>query len=337
MNKIVVILTAVLLAGSSAFAEMGFDVGGGINISNLHATGDYSSSGFKSLSGFNLDLDYSYSFSNRMGVIAGIDLESRGTAYSGTDTTINLRYLEIPVLFSYNFLPKVVPGILSDLTGSIGPQLGFLIGTVNPPTQSVDFGGALNISGTFFNTLILGVGYSRGFSNIDKYPYGASGSVSNSNFKMFVEYKCPISSGGKNKVVSVARAPAPVPPPVPVPPPSVIAQFTGAIKGINFDLGKATILPVSYPILNQAVSTLTMYKSLRIRIDGHTDSVGTHELNQKLSEDRAESVKAYLVSKGIDGSRIETAGFGDTRPVESNQTEEGRAANRRIEFSILNQ
>ncbi len=69
----------------------------------------------------------------------------------------------------------------------------------------------------------------------------------------------------------------------------------------------------------------------RIRIAGHTDNVGNPRRNQRLSEARAEAVKAYLVAHGIDESRIEAVGFGDTQPVAPNDTDEGRAQNRRIE------
>ncbi len=119
--------------------------------------------------------------------------------------------------------------------------------------------------------------------------------------------------------------------------PEEVAKFTGAIKGINFETGSARILPSSFPVLDDAVKVLTEYKSLRLKIDGHTDNQGLADKNQKLSEERAASVKAYLVSKGIDESRLVTAGHGDTKPVEDNATPKGRAANRRIEFSILAQ
>jgi outer membrane protein OmpA-like peptidoglycan-associated protein len=119
--------------------------------------------------------------------------------------------------------------------------------------------------------------------------------------------------------------------------PEAVKKFTGAIRGINFKTGSAIILPNSYPVLDQAVMVLQQYKSLRLRIEGHTDNVGNPDANQRLSETRAESVKTYLMSKGVEFSRIETAGYGDTRPVESNRTAAGRAANRRIEFTILGQ
>ncbi len=119
--------------------------------------------------------------------------------------------------------------------------------------------------------------------------------------------------------------------------PDAVAAFTGAIKGINFETGSARILPNSFAVLDEAVKVLTEYKSLRLQIDGHTDNQGKADMNQKLSEDRAASVKTYLVSKGVDEGRLVTAGYGDTKPVEDNKAPKGRAANRRIEFSVLGQ
>ncbi len=148
-------------------------------------------------------------------------------------------------------------------------------------------------------------------------------------------YKVTLKNGVGSVTYALTITVNPAPAHAPVPTAAVVAQFTRTMKGINFNLGAATILPSSFTILDQAVSTLNEYKSLRIRIEGHTDNVGASELNQKLSEARAASVKEYLVSKGVDGSRIETAGLGDTHPVQSNSTAADRAANRRIEFSIL--
>jgi outer membrane protein OmpA-like peptidoglycan-associated protein len=119
--------------------------------------------------------------------------------------------------------------------------------------------------------------------------------------------------------------------------PDAVKSFTGAIKGIYFETGSAKILPTSYTALDSAVAVLGGYKSVRLRIEGHTDNAGKPAANKKLSEARAESVKKYLTSKGVDSGRLETEGYGDTRPVGDNETTEGRAANRRIEFSILGQ
>jgi outer membrane protein OmpA-like peptidoglycan-associated protein len=114
-----------------------------------------------------------------------------------------------------------------------------------------------------------------------------------------------------------------------------VKKFTGAIKGINFVTGKATITRSSFSTLDQAVAVLKEYPSLRIEIGGHTDDVGKHEMNMTLSQARADSVKAYFVSKGIDESRIKAVGYGPDKPVDPRKTKAARAKNRRVEFTIL--
>lgn len=103
------------------------------------------------------------------------------------------------------------------------------------------------------------------------------------------------------------------------------------LEGILFDSGRATILAESFPRLDRVVEYMTHMTTVRIRVSGHTDNVGDPRRNQTLSESRAQAVRAYLVSHGIDGSRIEAVGYGDQRSVASNDTEEGRQQNRRIE------
>lgn len=117
--------------------------------------------------------------------------------------------------------------------------------------------------------------------------------------------------------------------------PEAMKKFTGAIKGINFQTGSAQILPGSFKLLDDAVKVLKEFPKLRMRIEGHTDNVGKAEKNLKLSQDRADSVKKYMVTKGIEEKRIETKGYGQDKPVQDNKTEAGKAANRRIEFTPL--
>ncbi|MBK7396052.1 MAG: OmpA family protein [Myxococcales bacterium] len=112
-------------------------------------------------------------------------------------------------------------------------------------------------------------------------------------------------------------------------------KFTGSIKGINFKTGSADILPNSFKLLDEVVKVLKEFPTLRIKISGHTDNVGKADKNQKLSEDRAASVKKYLASKGIDENRFDSAGYGDTKPKADNKTDKGRADNRRIDFEIV--
>ena len=105
---------------------------------------------------------------------------------------------------------------------------------------------------------------------------------------------------------------------------------------VYFDFNKATIKPVSFDILNQVANVLKGNSQLvRVRIEGHTDSKGNDAYNKKLSQSRAESVRNYLVAKGIDTNRLVPAGFGEEQPVATNTTNDGRAENRRVEFVIL--
>jgi outer membrane protein OmpA-like peptidoglycan-associated protein len=117
--------------------------------------------------------------------------------------------------------------------------------------------------------------------------------------------------------------------------PEKIKAFTGVIEGIYFDTAKSTIKKKSEAKLDKAVAVLKEFPKLRIEISGHTDDRGNDAYNKQLSADRAESVKAYLVAAGVDGSRIETRGAGEEEPRESYDKKAGRAKNRRIEFKLL--
>lgn len=102
--------------------------------------------------------------------------------------------------------------------------------------------------------------------------------------------------------------------------------------GINFDVDKATIKPESMGTLNMIVGVLKDNPDIKFEIDGHTDNSGAAAHNLDLSQQRADAVKTQLVSMGIDGSRLSTKGFGDTKPISDNNTPEGKANNRRVEF-----
>lgn len=102
--------------------------------------------------------------------------------------------------------------------------------------------------------------------------------------------------------------------------------------GINFDVDKATIKPESMGTLNMIVQIMKANPEIKFEVDGHTDNTGDAAHNLTLSQDRADAVKAQLVSMGIDASRLSTKGFGDTKPIGDNNTLEGKANNRRVEF-----
>jgi outer membrane protein OmpA-like peptidoglycan-associated protein len=101
-----------------------------------------------------------------------------------------------------------------------------------------------------------------------------------------------------------------------------------------FDTGKATLQPSSEEQLNNIAEILKAYPNVHVKIGGYTDNTGDPAANQTLSEARAKNVMDALVGKGVDASRLESAGYGDQHPVADNSTEEGRAQNRRISLLV---
>jgi OOP family OmpA-OmpF porin len=107
------------------------------------------------------------------------------------------------------------------------------------------------------------------------------------------------------------------------------------LNNIFFDSGKSDLRSESYPELDRLVTTLEKNPEMYIQISGHTDDVGADDVNLKLSSDRANAVKDYLIGKGIADSRVTAVGYGETKPLETNATEDGKQKNRRVEFTIL--
>jgi OOP family OmpA-OmpF porin len=132
--------------------------------------------------------------------------------------------------------------------------------------------------------------------------------------------------------------PKPATPTPPPPPPPPEAKPTFILEGITFDFDRATIRPSSLPTLQETGKVMQRFKTVKVRIEGYTDSVGSESYNQKLSERRAQAVKDYLEKNfDIAPDRIEAVGLGESHPIADNKTEEGRAENRRIQFVITEQ
>ena len=108
------------------------------------------------------------------------------------------------------------------------------------------------------------------------------------------------------------------------------------LEPIQFEFAKATIKPESYPILDEVVALMKARPKLRVGVYGHTDNRGSRQLNRNLSANRAAACVKYIVGKGIARNRLESAGFGFDKPIDTNDTDEGRARNRRTEFKMLN-
>jgi OOP family OmpA-OmpF porin len=149
--------------------------------------------------------------------------------------------------------------------------------------------------------------------------------------------------GALKPVVAPPPAPAPAPaePPPPPPPPPAPAPVAPTSEKVTysadafFDFDKATLKPAGKEKLDELVNKAKDMNLEVIIAVGHTDSVGTDAYNQKLSVKRADAVKSYLVSKGIEKNRVYTEGKGEKQPVASNKTAEGRAKNRRVEIEVV--
>ncbi len=127
-------------------------------------------------------------------------------------------------------------------------------------------------------------------------------------------------------------APPPVPPAPPPSPPPAKGEPLVTLHGPQFDFNKATLKPEGKRMVDHAIQVMKDKPSMKVSVEGHTDSIGSEAYNQRLSERRAQAVRDYMIENGISPGRIATRGFGKSRPVASNKTAEGRAQNRRVEI-----
>jgi len=166
--------------------------------------------------------------------------------------------------------------------------------------------------------------------------------------------------GGKEPPPPPPAAPPPPPPPPPPNPdldgdgvpnerdkcpntrPGAVVDLDGCeveavieLEGVYFDFDKATIKPEGKVVLNEAAALLQKHERVVVEVAGHTDSTGSDEYNQGLSERRANAVKQYLTEQGVTATRLSARGYGEAQPVASNDTKEGRAENRRVELIVL--
>jgi outer membrane protein OmpA-like peptidoglycan-associated protein len=133
--------------------------------------------------------------------------------------------------------------------------------------------------------------------------------------------------------------PAPPPPPPPPPPPAKPkpapkVERTIILDDVLFDFDKSNVKPEAGAILDRLVAFMKENKDKKAALSGHTDNVGTDAYNQKLSQRRVNSVRDYVVKKGVESGRVSGQGFGESKPIADNKTKEGRAKNRRVEIKV---
>ncbi len=165
--------------------------------------------------------------------------------------------------------------------------------------------------------------------------------LNNDNLTVGIRYyfgapKAAPVSAPQPVAVKEAPKPEPVAAPAPAPQPTeswktILTEKPVRLEGANFATNSAKLLKTADVKLNEVVNAAQQYAEVKLEVSGHTDDRGKREHNQKLSENRATAVKAWLVKHGVAADRISTAGYADTQPIADNKTETGRAANRRVE------
>jgi len=148
------------------------------------------------------------------------------------------------------------------------------------------------------------------------------------------QYGCPVDSDGDGVPNSRDKCPDSRP--------GAVVDLNGCeveavidLRGVYFDFDRATLKPEAIAILDEAAELLNHHTKVVVEVAGHTDSIGSEGYNQGLSERRANVVRDYLTGKGVNASRMTAVGYGESRPVASNDTDEGRAENRRTELVVL--
>jgi OOP family OmpA-OmpF porin len=137
---------------------------------------------------------------------------------------------------------------------------------------------------------------------------------------------------GAPVVVAAPAEPAPAPPPKRV---QVTDKKIEITEIVQFETNKAVLLPQSEELLKEVAEAFKEHPEIEeVQVEGHTDSQGGDKANMKLSDARAKAVRDFLINQGIAGSRLVAKGFGESKPVADNDTEEGRYKNRRVEFEI---
>lgn len=146
-----------------------------------------------------------------------------------------------------------------------------------------------------------------------------------------------LNFGGRSAPVVAQAEPAPAPAPAPAPEPAPEMQSVRVELDVKFDFDRDTIRPEFRQDIQSLAEFMRTYPSVTTTVEGHTDSIGTDAYNQNLSERRANSVRQALIDEGVESSRVNAVGHGESRPIADNATDDGRAMNRRVEAEVETQ
>lgn len=234
------------------------------------------------------------------------NLKTQSANYHEKDTTLSIAIGTQKITQDFELMPKlIVKGIITDATTGtpLSANIELFDNTTNELIASIKSGADGNYSISIPNVKLLSISVSA-----DNYFFQTD------NFKIdFSEFETQKDVQLQPLVVGA----------------SII------LKNIFFDTGKSDLRPESYTELNRLVMVMMQNPDLKVKILGHTDNVGTDAYNMQLSKDRAQAVVDYLVSKGIKIDRLKAEGFGSTKPIDTNNTDEGRQNNRRVEAEIF--
>jgi OOP family OmpA-OmpF porin len=214
-----------------------------------------------------------------------------------------------------------------------GPSPYLLVGgggVYTDSTAGTDTNGYLNAgAGLHFREIWGSMGLRAELRYVMDFSDDGSHNEPFGDVRALVGLTFPLFGGGDYGTTRVIERERLVIKPVPMGPPEVL-------HGVNFEFDSARLTPNAKTVLRGVAERLLAHSDNEVEIAGHTDSKGSDEYNQALSERRAESVRDFLIDLGVDPGRLQARGYGDTRPVDSNATDEGRERNRRIEMRRLN-
>lgn len=319
--------TGPSLAGAGPFFGVDLGVSEPVNgnyRAHVHTGGSvepYVGFMFNQYLGLQGGLDYSFQppdDDNRAGLQPGLDNEEDYTHVLGFTGGPRLQY---PV---GNLFALYVNG-----QGGMYKGLG---GRLNSWAPGVSAGGGIDVRLTA--NISVGAFGRWHMAYMSPHPYTLLGQVPDEQGPADINWV----TAGVGMHWSFAEPVAPPPRPAPVAPvPAPLAQLKKekiVLRGVHFDFNKANIRPDAQPILDQAASILRGHPDVHVAIAGHTDAIGSDAYNLKLSEQRAAAVKGYLVDHGVAATRLTSEGFGKRRPVAANDTDDGRAQNRRVELQV---